>query len=109
MRYLSLMRLADAVIGNSSSGIVEAPALRVATVNVGPRQDGRLRASSIVDCSETRQDIIAAIRQVLTPEFRAALPQTISLYGESGASARMTELLATEPLPGSLRKRFHDV
>ena len=109
VRYLSLMRLADAVIGNSSSGIVEAPALRVATVNVGPRQDGRLRASSIVDCPETRQDIAAAIRQVLAPEFRAALPQTVSLYGESGASARMTELLATLPLPGSLRKRFHDV
>jgi UDP-hydrolysing UDP-N-acetyl-D-glucosamine 2-epimerase len=109
VRYLSLMRLADAVIGNSSSGIVEAPALRVATVNVGPRQDGRLRASSIVDCPESRQDIAAAIRQVLAPEFSAALPQTISLYGESGASARMTEWLATEPLPDTLRKRFHDV
>lgn len=108
-RYLSLMRLSAAVIGNSSSGIIEAPALRVATVNVGPRQDGRLRASSIVDCFETKQDIVAAIRRVLAPEFRAALSQTISLYGESGSSARMIELLATEPLPSSLRKRFHDV
>ncbi len=109
VRYLSLMRFADAVIGNSSSGIVEAPALHVATVNVGPRQDGRLRASSIVACFETREDIAAAIREVLAPGFRAALPQTISLYGESGASARMVEWLATAPLPDSLRKRFHDM
>jgi UDP-hydrolysing UDP-N-acetyl-D-glucosamine 2-epimerase len=109
VRYLSLMRLADAVIGNSSSGIVEAPALRVATVNVGPRQDGRLKASSIVDCPEIRHDISSAIRQVLAPDFRAALPQTVSLYGESGASARMTDWLATAPLPDSLRKRFYDV
>ncbi len=109
VRYLSLMRLAAVVIGNSSSGIVEAPAMHVATVNVGPRQDGRLRASSIIDCPENRQDIAAAIRLALAPEFRAALPQTISLYGESGASARMVELLASAPLPDSLRKRFHDL
>lgn len=109
VRYLSMMRFADAVIGNSSSGIVEAPVLRVATVNVGPRQDGRLKASSIVDCPETRQDIAAAIRRVQSPEFRATLQQTISPYGESGASARMTEFLATAPLPESLRKRFHDL
>ena len=109
VRYLSLMRFADAVIGNSSSGIVEAPALRVPTVNVGPRQNGRLRAISIVDCPENRDDIVAAIREVLAPRFRAALPQTISLYGESGASSRMVDWLATAPLPDSLRKRFHDI
>lgn len=109
VRYLSLMRLADAVIGNSSSGIVEAPALRVATVNIGPRQDGRLRASSVVDCPERRDDITTAIRSVLTPEFRSKLPFTHSHYGDCGASARMVDWLASAPLPDALRKRFHDL
>lgn len=109
VRYLSLMRFADAVIGNSSSGIVEAPALRVATVNIGPRQDGRLRASSIVDCIETRKEITAAINRVMDQGFRSALPSTVSLYGESGVASRMVEILTTAPLPDALRKGFHDI
>lgn len=109
VRYLSLMRLADAVVGNSSSGIVEAPALKVATVNIGPRQDGRLRASSVVDCPERRDDIVAAIHDVLTPEFRSKLPFTHSHYGDCGASARMVDWLVSAPLPDALRKRFHDL
>lgn len=108
-RYLSLMRMADAVIGNSSSGIVEAPALKVPTVNIGPRQDGRLRTTSIIDCEESRESIVDAIRCVLRQDFRDELPGTVSAYGEPGASARIAQHLVTLPLPDRLRKTFHDV
>lgn len=108
-RYLSLMRHADAVIGNSSSGIIEAPALKVPTVNIGQRQDGRLRATSVVDCAETEESILAAITKVLCSEFRNSLPNTLSVYGESGASDRIAQHLLTLPLPDKLRKMFHDV
>lgn len=108
-RYLSLLSYADAVIGNSSSGIVEAPALKVPTVNIGSRQAGRLRASSIVDCAENRDDITAAIRYVMTEGFRETLPNTISVYGDCDASSRIKEVLASVTLPKQLNKRFYDI
>lgn len=108
-RYLSLMRHAHAVIGNSSSGIVEAPALKVPTVNIGPRQNGRLRATSVVDCMGQTDDISAAIDKVLSEEFRKSLPHTISMYGETGASSRIANRLLTLTLPDCLRKSFYDV
>ncbi len=108
LRYLSLVRLADAVLGNSSSGIVEAPALKVATVNIGNRQDGRLRAASILDCGEQRDAIETTLRQALTLEFRSSLPQTQSLYGDCDASRQIARILRTEPLPRRLAKHFHD-
>lgn len=109
LRYLSAMRLANVVIGNSSSGIVEAPAAKVATVNIGPRQDGRLKASSIIDCPDDEQQIYAAIQRSLSEDFAGALPQTISLYGECGASARMKQILSSVALPANLKKSFHDL
>lgn len=109
IRYLSAMKLSDVVIGNSSSGIVEAPVAKVPTVNIGPRQDGRLKASSIIDCSENTQEIVAAIEKALSAAFRQTLSHTVSLYGDCGASRAVKEILATEPLPSTLKKKFHDL
>ena len=95
--------------GNSSSGLVEAPAFPVATVNIGPRQDGRLKASSIVDCTERREAIVAAINEVMSAEFQRKLPATQSLYGNCQASTAIRETLATAPLPPTLAKVFHDI
>jgi UDP-N-acetylglucosamine 2-epimerase len=106
---LNLIRHAAAVVGNSSSGIVEAPALKVATVNIGPRQDGRLRANSIIDCTEDNQAIVQAICEALSPRFRALLPSTPSVYGISGFSDRMFNWLLDTPLPKNLNKEFHDL
>jgi UDP-hydrolysing UDP-N-acetyl-D-glucosamine 2-epimerase len=106
--YLSVMRLADAVIGNSSSGIVEAPALKVPTVNVGSRQEGRLKATSIVDCDDDVDAIAGAISNVLSPEFQRYLPDTRSLYGDCDASTAIKNVLATAPLPPTLAKTFYD-
>ena len=109
LRYLSLVRLADAVIGNSSSGIVEAPALKVATVNIGTRQDGRLRALSIIDCDEDSAHIYAAIQHAISPEFRSGLADTISLYGDCDASRQIMNILASSSIPRQLSKGFHDL
>ncbi len=106
-RYLSLMRLADIVIGNSSSGLTEAPALKKAVVNIGDRQRGRLKAASIIDAGEDAESIAIAIRQGLSADFRAQLDATESLYEFGDASRKIMNLLKA-PLP-DLKKSFHDV
>ena len=107
--YLSLMKLADVVIGNSSSGLVEAPAAGTPTVNIGPRQQGRLRAVSVIDCAEDAEAIAAAITRALTPEFQASAANADSPYGNGGASARVAEVLKNHPLDNVLTKRFYDI
>lgn len=109
LRYLSLMKHCDAVVGNSSSGIVEAPAMRVATVNIGHRQEGRLKADSIIDCAEDRDSIGAAIRKALSPGFKISLANTQSLYGDCNASAQIKEILSSTRFPTNLAKKFHDL
>ena len=106
-RYLSLMRLADAVVGNSSSGLIEAPALHRATVNIGDRQKGRLKASSVIDASEHRDAIEQALRLALSKSFAQALPQTPSVYGRGGAGARIKSQLKAVPL--SVHKSFFSI
>jgi len=105
--YLNVMREADVVVGNSSSGITEAPALHKATVNVGERQKGRLKAASIIDAAERRDDIVRALRKALSPEFRATLAGTESLYGVGDASRAILARLKAE-LP-RVAKPFFDL
>lgn len=107
-RYLSLMRQADLVVGNSSSGIVEAPPMKVATVNIGTRQKGRLYARSILHCGESADEIAAAIDTALSSAFRAAIQDTVSLYGDCNATDAIHRILATTDLPAVLAKTFHD-
>lgn len=108
-RYLSLMRLASAVVGNSSSGIIEAPALHVPTVNIGPRQRGRLRAESVIDCAPDRAAIAAAMARALTPDFQKLARTSRSPLGQGGASAAIARALRDWPLDGLLMKSFHDL
>ena len=107
-RYLSALAEVDAVVGNSSSGLIEAPAFGKGTVNIGARQDGRLRAASVVDCAAERGAIAQAIAQVLTPGFRAGLAGQTNPYGNGGASARTVSVIENwQACPGP--KRFHDL
>lgn len=109
LRYLSTIKHCDAVIGNSSSGLTEVPIFKKPTVNIGPRQDGRLKASSIIDCGETRKEITKAIQKALSAEFQATLQQTESLYGYGEASKKIVEKLVTLPLEHILQKKFWDL
>jgi UDP-hydrolysing UDP-N-acetyl-D-glucosamine 2-epimerase len=106
-RYLSVIAQVDAVVGNSSSGIIEAPAMGKPTVNIGPRQQGRVRAPSVIDCADNTDAILAAIGCALSPAAQAIAARRESPYGRGGASKRIKDVLATVELDLLLVKRFH--
>jgi UDP-hydrolysing UDP-N-acetyl-D-glucosamine 2-epimerase len=106
--YITALAHVRAVIGNSSSGIVEAPAAGVPTVNIGDRQKGRLRSTSVIDCEAKTPAIAEAIRRALTPEFQRAAKATVPAYGAGDAARRICEILATFPLDRLERKAFYD-
>jgi len=89
LRYLSLIRFADIVIGNSSSGIIEAPCFGIPVVNIGTRQKGRIRASNVLDCDTESESIRMAITQALDPSFRVACRTAINPYEVSGTANRI--------------------
>ena len=107
IKYLSLLNLCDVVIGNSSSGIIEAPAFGKPTVNIGNRQDGRLRADSIIDVGVAKQEIQTAIETALSPTWRERCAQTVSSYKLSNTAQLIADTLKNEEL--SLRKTFFDI
>ena len=91
--YYKLLSHAKFMIGNSSSGIIEAPAFNVPTVNIGDRQKGRLRAASIIDTAPDKPSIHHAITKALSPAFRAYCQNQVCPYGMPGASARIVTAL----------------
>lgn len=110
LRYLSALHHVDAVVGNSSSGIIEAPAVPVPTVNIGDRQGGRLRAETVIDCKENKEEISEAIAKALSPSFKESLRNVDSPYGDGRTSPRVKERLKTAPLDEDiLKKGFFDI
>lgn len=109
VRYLSALKFCDAVIGNSSSGIVEAPAMKKATVNLGDRQKGRLRATSIIDCGVEENEIVEAISKALSSDFEVIASNTESLYGNADTSRQIKDFLKRVPLEDSCIKKFYDL
>jgi UDP-hydrolysing UDP-N-acetyl-D-glucosamine 2-epimerase len=107
--YGALLREADVMVGNSSSGLIEAPTFGLPAVNVGIRQRGRLRAANVIDVGYGREEIAAGIRRALEPGFRESLRGLVNPYGDGRAAPRITEVLASVALgPSLLRKRFVD-
>ena len=106
-KYLSLLNLCDVVIGNSSSGIIEAPAFGKPTVNIGNRQDGRLRASSIIDVGVAKQEIQTAIETALSPTWRERCAKTVSSYKSSNTAQLIADTLKNAEL--NLHKTFFDI
>jgi UDP-hydrolysing UDP-N-acetyl-D-glucosamine 2-epimerase len=105
-RYLSLMSLVDAVVGNSSSGLAEAPSFGTPSVNIGARQRGRLMAVSVVQCDCER----AAIREAIERAVAMGHMDVVNPYGDGQSAARIVEVLKTMPEPASLlQKRFFTV
>jgi UDP-N-acetylglucosamine 2-epimerase (non-hydrolysing)/GDP/UDP-N,N'-diacetylbacillosamine 2-epimerase (hydrolysing) len=109
LRYLSAMQCCDVVIGNSSSGIVEAPVIKKPTVNIGKRQSGRLKAQSIIDCDANEKSIVNAINKALSSEFKCALANTQSLYGDCNASSTIKNFLKQVHCGMETGKKFFDV
>ncbi|WP_288349394.1 UDP-N-acetylglucosamine 2-epimerase [uncultured Thalassospira sp.] len=107
--YLSLLEHADCVIGNSSSGLLEAPSVGLPTVNIGSRQDGRLRAQSVIDCQDNKHDIESAISKALSPEYREIATKCESPFGEGNASQNILRILSAYNFETLLPKSFFDL
>lgn len=102
LRYLSTMRYVNGVVGNSSSGILEAPSFNIGTVNIGCRQDGRVRASSIIDCPCMSKDIICAIKEL----YRRDFSNTKNPYDKKNTSDNIIQVIKKIELTDILKKRF---
>lgn len=109
LRYLSCLRHVDGVVGNSSSGLAEAPSMGIGTINIGDRQRGRLMASSVIQCEPSMSSIRSALSRLYDPEFRALLPSVRNPYGTGGAAKQIVEVLENHPLDGLLKKTFFDL
>ena len=107
--YISLLSLASAVVGNSSSGLTEAPTLGVPAVNVGPRQEGRLLAPSVICCGTGPAEIREAIARALSNEFVESIQGLSNPYGESGAADRVLALLESTSFDTLGSKKYYDL
>jgi len=107
--YLSALRNVDGVVGNSSSGIIEAPTFRIGTIDIGDRQKGRIKAESVIECKPAKTSILRAIEKLYSREFQSSLKEVRNPYGDGNASIRVKRILK-ERLPiKDLKKRFYDL
>jgi GDP/UDP-N,N'-diacetylbacillosamine 2-epimerase (hydrolysing) len=109
LRYLSAMKYSTAVIGNSSSGIIESPCFKVPTVNIGNRQKGRLQTSNILNCMPDSNAIRETIACAVSPSFQDSLLEISNPYDRPGTSATIVRLLETTKISGIIKKTFHDI
>lgn len=109
LRYLSCLAQVDGVVGNSSSGLLEAPSFQKGTINIGDRQRGRLQADSVINCVPTRESIAEALDLLYSSEFTSGLRQVINPYGEGGASEKIIKTIKSCPIEGIVTKRFYDL
>jgi GDP/UDP-N,N'-diacetylbacillosamine 2-epimerase (hydrolysing) len=109
LRYFSCLAQVDGVVGNSSSGLLEAPSFGKGTINIGDRQQGRLRAESVIDCAVERAAIGDAIDCLYSAPFQRMLSDVRNPYGEPGASERIVEVLRSFEMPESPKKPFYDL
>lgn len=107
--YLSCMKIVDGVIGNSSSGILEAPTLKVGSVNIGDRQRGRVQAESVINSEALKEDLNEALSKLFSIEFKTKVKHCLNPYGEGGASGRIVEVLKRTTVYKSEQKLFYDL
>ena len=108
-RYHNVQRYVAAMVGNSSSGIIEAASFGLPVVNIGSRQAGRIRASNVIDVDGSREEIARGIHKALSPEFREKLRNIKNPYGDGGAAEKILAALKNVKLgPDLLMKKFVD-
>ena len=109
VRYLSALAHSGGAVGNSSSGLIEAPSLGVGTINIGDRQAGRLRAPSVIDCAPDRAAISAGLDRLFSSQFQRIAQARANPYGGGETAREIVRILAEHPLDGLIRKRFYDL
>lgn len=109
IRYLSAMQYVDAVVGNSSSGISEAPSFKIGTINIGDRQRGRVKADSVIDCNPDKMSILDAFSKLYSYDFQINLRNVKNPYGDGIASRNIVGILKTVNFENMLKKSFYDL
>jgi GDP/UDP-N,N'-diacetylbacillosamine 2-epimerase (hydrolysing) len=107
--YLSALQFADIVVGNSSSGLIEAPSFKKATINIGDRQRGRIFAESVISCEPTQDSIRDALCKAMSNDFQTMLKSVVNPYGNENSSTKIIEVLKATNPKLLLKKVFHDV
>jgi len=109
-RYFGLMRIAFAMVGNSSSGIIEAASFGLPVINIGDRQRGRTHGENVIDVPPGRAEILGALKRAADEAFRAKIAGMVNPYGDGKAGVRIAEILRNVDLvPGLLKKKFRDM
>ncbi len=109
VRYLSALQYVEAVVGNSSSGLVEVPSAGIPTLDIGHRQDGRAHGPSVVRCGETAEEIEEGLRKALSPEQKAIATRRENPYAKPDTLRLMTKAIAEADLSPRMQKKFYDL
>jgi len=105
-KYLSIMKYCDAVVGNSSSGLLEAPYYNIPTINIGNRQEGREKANTVIDCSTNRIEILKSIKSMNKKKLK--LNNIKNLYGLGNTAENVIKILSNKNLNLNIKKKFVD-
>jgi UDP-N-acetylglucosamine 2-epimerase (non-hydrolysing)/GDP/UDP-N,N'-diacetylbacillosamine 2-epimerase (hydrolysing) len=108
-RYLSALRYVKAVLGNSSSGIIEVPSFGIPTLDIGDRQKGRIAAESVTHCGTTQEEIKKGLCKILSKEMLTLAAQVNNPYEKSGTTEAIIRILKNTPLENLIRKTFCDI
>jgi len=109
LRYLSALQYMDAMVGNSSSGLLEAPSFKIGTINIGDRQKGRIRVKSVIDCDPIKDSILKAFDKLYSKKFQKKLKKVKNPYGDGTASEKIIKVLKEIDLTNILKKSFYDI
>lgn len=109
VRYLSVMRQVAAVVGNSSSGLVEVPSFGIPTLNIGDRQKGRLVADSVFNCAPDKEAILKGLDEVMSPAFIQKAAETHNPYEKENTAQAIFDVISTYPLEQLNQKHFYDI
>lgn len=109
LNYLSALNFFDAVVGNSSSGLIEAPSFKIGTIDIGDRQKGRIKAKSVISCLPIKKNIDKAFQKLYSKEFQNDLLSVKNPYGKGGAFKKILNIIKTYSLKDVLKKSFYNI
>lgn len=107
--YYSFLKNIEVIIGNSSSGIIEAPSFKVATINIGDRQKGRIQAKSVINCNPIEKEIYNAIKKINSISFKKKLKNTKNPYKNGDTIKKIMRVIVNKKIPNKLNKKFYDL
>ena len=109
INYFSILNIVDAIVGNSSSGILEMPTFKKPTINIGDRQLGRLKSTTVIDCKIEKKQIINSLKKIYSKKFKRKIKNSINPYGPYGASVKIVKILKKINLKNIMIKKFYDI